>query len=174
MNVAVLIDRMERTPVVVRTLVSGMSRGEATYKPPSGAWSILEIVNHLADEDSDDFRARLGMILTDPAAPWPGTDPEGWAVRRKYQERDLAESISRFEKERAESLRWLRSLKDADWEATYLHPNHGPVKAGELMVSWPAHDALHIRQIAKRLYELAGREGAREGYSTRYAGEWGA
>lgn len=112
--------------------------------------------------------------MENASRPWPLTNPEGWAVDRKYQERELEESLQRFERERAESVRWLRSLKNPDWHAAYQHPRHGPVTAGELFVSWPAHDALHIRQIAKRLYELAGREGGTDGFPTTYAGEWGA
>jgi hypothetical protein len=134
----------------------------------------VEIVNHLADEDRDDFRFRLRSTLEDPSREWPKTDPEGWAVQRRYIEQDLAESMARFERERAESLAWLRSLRSPDWSRAYIHPKVGPVTAGELMVSWAAHDSLHVRQIAKRLFELAAKQGEPEGFGTRYAGEWGA
>jgi hypothetical protein len=147
---------------------------ECRFKPSSGAWSILEIINHLADEDRDDFRARLKSTLENPATPWPPTDPEGWAIERKYQDQDLTESLARFERERVETVRWLRSLDNPDWSKAYIHPRHGPVHAGELLASWPAHDALHIRQIAKRLFELAQREGAAAGFGIGYAGQWGA
>jgi hypothetical protein len=40
------------------------------------------------------------------------------------------------------------------------------------MVSWAAHDMLHLRQIAKRLFQIAQRDG--DGFSTDYAGEWKA
>jgi hypothetical protein len=40
------------------------------------------------------------------------------------------------------------------------------------MASWAAHDALHLRQIAKRLYELTARDAGR--YSAGYAGARGA
>jgi hypothetical protein len=155
-------------------LVGHLPSEHARFKPPTNAWSILEIINHLADEDADDFRARLKSTLDDPTRPWPLTDPEGWAVTRNYQDRDLAESLDRFERERAESIRWLRSLDNPDWTKAYIHPRHGPVYAGELMVSWPAHDALHIRQIAKRLFELAAREGEPGKFGVGYAGAWGA
>ncbi len=168
-----MIDRMERMPVAVRSLVAHLSPEDCRARGSGGAWSIIEIVNHLADEDADDFRARLRSTLEDPARPWPPTDPEGWAVQREYQERELGESLARFERERAETIRWLRSLNNPDWKKAYMHPRHGPVYAGELMASWPAHDALHIRQIAKRLFELAAREGASEGFGIGYAGAWG-
>jgi len=79
-----------------------------------------------------------------------------------------------FAREREASLLWLRSLGNVDWKIAYIHPKVGPVTAGELLVSWAAHDALHVRQIAKRMFELAARDGEPEGFSTRYAGEWSA
>lgn len=173
-NLEQVIDRLERTPASLRSLLVAMPVGQARFKPQSGAWSILEIVNHLADEDADDFRFRLKSMLDDPTRPWPLSNPEAWATEREYQQRDLAESLDRFAKERAESIRWLRSLRGPDWKTAYMHPSRGPVYAGELLAAWPAHDALHIRQIAKRLYELAAREGAAAGFNVEYAGPWGA
>lgn len=167
-----LIARMRNTPAALKVLLAPISAADAKWKPAGGAWSILEIVNHLADEDRDDFRARLQSVMRDAAAPWPKTDPESWAIDRRYNERELGESLERFAHERELSLRWLAELDAPDWSTAYMHPTRGPVYAGELLVSWPAHDALHIRQIAKRLFELAARDGGK--FGTDYAGEWKA
>lgn len=174
METQALIERMERFGGVLPVLVEGLDEGRARWRPPSGAWSITEIVHHLADEEELDFRARLRSMLEHPGEVWPPTDPEGWAVERRYNERTLGSGVDRFVRERRESVRWLRSLGYVDWGAAYPHPRVGPVRAGELLCSWPAHDALHVRQIAKRLYELAEVDGRPEGYGVRYAGEWGA
>jgi hypothetical protein len=57
-----------------------------------------------------------------------------------------------------------------DWSVAYQHPKVGPIRAGDLLTGWAAHDALHLRQISKRLFQLAERDGA--GFTSRYAGEW--
>lgn len=173
MNVERLIARLEQVGRTLPALVGGLTAEEARRRGANGAWSILEIVCHLADEETDDFRERFRLTQEDPAAPWPGIDPERWAKDRKYNERDLGAEVDRFVKERLASVAWLRSRREWDWKVEVLRP-HGPMAAGTLLVSWAAHDALHIRQIAKRLYELAGEDGKPEGYITRYAGEWGA
>jgi hypothetical protein len=170
-DASALIRRLEPLPAALPGLVGGLTADEARWKPPSGAWSILEVVNHLADEEVLDFRARLRSTLESPAAQWPQIDPEGWAVQRGYNQRDLVESVSRLLSERSTSLVWLGSLRDPDWSLAHAHPRFGPMSAGMLLASWAAHDALHIRQIAKRLYELAARDG--EPHTVRYAGEWG-
>jgi uncharacterized damage-inducible protein DinB len=164
-----IVDRLDRFPAAVRAVAAGLPEEEARYRPPSGAWSILEVVNHLADEEAEDFRTRLRLTLEGPTREWPPIDPEGWAVSRGYNERDLAESIERFARERAESIAWLRGLRNPDWSRAHTHPRAGPLSAGELLASWAAHDSLHLRQIAKRLHELA----ALHGHGTGYAGDWG-
>jgi len=172
MNAATIIDRLDRFPGALRGAVACVTEAQARFRPPSGAWSILEVVNHLVDEERDDFRARLRQTLEQPQPAWPPIDPEGWARQRRYNERALAESVAVFVQERRTSVEWLRSLPSTtDWSRAYQHPRFGPIHAGDLLAAWAAHDALHLRQIAKRLYELAGCDG--EPFSARYAGEWG-
>ena len=59
---------------------------------------------------------------------------------------------------------------EPDWERAHDHPRLGPLRAGDLMASWIAHDLLHIRKIVRVLWEHHGRDTA--SYDTRYAGEW--
>jgi hypothetical protein len=172
MNHTALITRLDRFARVLPPLVQHLPDEDAKFKPPSGAWSILEIVCHLGDEEVEDFRTRLQMTLEDPEKDWPKIDPEGIAKSRRYNEQDLTKALDRFVRERAASIDWLRALKNPNWDRAYIHPKFGPQTAGMLLASWAAHDALHLRQIAKRLYELAARDGAP--HTTGYAGEWGA
>jgi hypothetical protein len=172
MNPSPIISRLDRFATVLPPLVRNLPDEDARFKPPSGAWSILEIVCHLADEEVEDFRTRLRMTLEDPTRAWPKIDPEGVAKSRKYNEQDLAKALDRFTRERTASIQWLRSLPNPHWTRAYVHPKFGPQTAGMLLASWQAHDALHLRQIAKRLYELAARDGAP--HTIGYAGEWGA
>ena len=109
-NLPACIAALERFPAMLRAAVAGLAPEEARRRGPKDAWSILEIVNHLADEEVDDFPRRLRLILEDPKHDWPPIDPEGWAMQRDYQSRDLAESLERFERQRRESVKWLRSL----------------------------------------------------------------
>lgn len=170
MDAAALIARLEVTPAALRALLGPIDPADARWKPPSGAWSILEVVCHLVDEEVEDFRRRLDLTLRDPARPWPQIDPEGAARQRRYNEQDLAERLHRFAAERERSLAWLRALDDPDWDRGHEHPRAGRLRAGDLLVSWVAHDQLHLRQIARRLYELTLRDGGV--YSAEYAGGW--
>ena len=167
-----LIGSLERFVVVLPAAVAGISLEDARWKPADGAWSILEIVRHLGDEEVEDFRTRVRMTLETPERDWPATDPEGWAKERKYNEGDLADAVERFAGERRESVKWLRGLSGPDWNSERRHPEFGAMKAGELLGAWAAHDALHLRQIAKRIYQMAQRDAGE--FDVGYAGEWKA
>jgi len=170
MNFPKLIASLQRFGRMLPELVRDVSADDCRWKAPNGAWSILEIVCHLADEEEFDFRARLELTLTDASAPWPAIAPEEWAIERRYNEGDLSPAIARFTSLRSQSVLWLRSLVNPDWSRTYHDPQVGSIRAGDLIASWAAHDYLHLRQISKRMYQLAARNAGE--YSTRYAGEW--
>ena len=166
-----LIASLERFCNMLPAVVRGTTDADARWKPVDGAWSILEIIRHLRDEEVEDFRTRLDLVLRDPNLDWPPIAPEQWAIDRRYNEAELDKSIELFVMERATSLAWLRSLKNPNWNSTKTHPKLGSLRAGDLLASWAAHDHLHLRQIANRKFQLAARDCAP--YSTDYAGQWG-
>jgi hypothetical protein len=153
----------------IRTLVQDVSGEQARWKPDADSWSILEVVKHLYDEEREDFRVRLDIILHRPDEAWPKIDPQGWVTARRYNEGDLATSLDGFLREREASLAWLQTVAGADWEKTYMAA-FGPIKAGDMFAAWVAHDLLHLRQLVELQWAYLDRK--LTGYSTRYAGEW--
>lgn len=162
--------RLAETSGAIAALVRGVDARQASWKPSPERWSILDVVNHLADEEVEDFRTRLRLVLTDRAAPWPPIDPPGWVTERRYADRDLAESLGRFLDEREQSLDWLRELAPPDWTLTHEHPVMGPMTAGTIAASWMAHDLLHVRQITKLRYDHLAAQATP--HRIAYAGTW--
>jgi len=166
-----LIGHLERSADVIRAIVRMTSPEQQTWKPDSNSdpWSVLEVIGHLLDEEREDFRVRLGLVLENPEIGWPAIDPQGWVNERSYATRDLDESLALFLTERRESVQWLRGLRNPEWASAKNHPL-GALSAGDLLASWTAHDLLHIRQLV-RLHLQYVQQRARP-YSTDYAGEW--
>ena len=167
MNAAGLIEMLGRQGGMLRSLFEGVSEEQARWKPAPQAWSMLEILGHLSDEERDDFRRRLRLTLEDPVLDWPPIDPEAWARERRYNERDLGPALEEHECERAASLAWLRSLRAPDWARAHVHAQLGPLAAGDLLAAWAAHDLLHLRQLVSRKLELL--DAAAAPFSARYA-----
>ena len=155
--------------VMIPPLLTGVTADDARAKPDPQTWSMLEVVCHLYDEEREDFRQRLDIILHRPEAPWPPIDPQGWVSARKYNERDLTVTLDGFVMERHRSLEWLDGLSAPDWEVTYKTP-FGVMKAGDMLASWVAHDGLHLRQLVElrrsRVMAII------QPYDVRYAGDW--
>ena len=171
-DAAAIIDRLARTAPAFRALTAIVMPDDARWKPAPEHWSVLEIACHLCDEEREDFGFRVRSTMETPENPWPPLDLKDVAQVRRYNERDLATAVDGFCAQRETNVAWLRSLKSPDWSRAYNHPKVGPVSAGELLTAWSAHDALHLRQLAKRIFNLAERDGAPN--PTRYAGEWTA
>jgi hypothetical protein len=153
----------------IRALVAGVDNEHARIKPDDESWSILEVVNHLYEEEMLDFRTRLRIILQAPEEDWPPIDPSGWVSEHKYNERDLQESLENFLRERKASLTWLESLGTPDWETEYSRDGRS-MRAGDMFAAWMAHDQLHLRQLVELHRMLAER--AVRPYDLGYAGDW--
>ena len=170
MELDVMRARLRANADVVAALVTGVDEAQSGWRPEPGKWSILEVVNHLADEEVEDFRARLDLTLHRPGTAWPPIDPEGAVGARAYNERDLAESLDRFLSARRDSLAWLAGLERPDWALAYEHPRAGRITAGDLLTSWVAHDYIHVRQLNRLHREYLVSE--LSGHAPDYAGRW--
>jgi hypothetical protein len=171
MNLDYFIARLAENRKAFESLATGVSVEQARWKPAPEKWSIVEVVGHLYDEETEDFRQRLRLLIERPGEPWPQIDPQGWVTEREYNKRDLRESLARFFDERKRSLAWLKKLSpsDVDWSARYERPQ-GNLRAGDLLASWLAHDFLHLRQLSRLHWEYTAALAAP--FSTAYGGSW--
>ena len=149
MNHQRIIEHLSANSDVFHALFKDVTDEQARWKPGPDKWSLLEVINHLYDEEREDFRQRLRLIIDDPDKPWPPIDPEGWVLQRCYNERNLAESLGNFFQEREKSLDWLDDLNPSDWGLTHRHPQMGPLSAETILANWLAHDLFHIRQVTQ-------------------------
>ena len=170
MRVHDIIERLRANADVFDALTRGVSEEQARWKPASDKWSILEVVNHLADEEVEDFRHRIDFTLHRPGEPWPPIDPEAWVLGRQYNLRELGESVERLLTRRARSLRWIEGLDRPDWSCAYDHPSAGPLTAGSVLTAWLAHDFIHVRQLNRLHREYLAAELSH--YPLDYAGKW--
>lgn len=169
MNLPYFIDRLSHNAGVFKSFLTDISPEQARWKPSPDKWSLVEVVNHLYDEERDDFRTRLDHVLHHPGKTWPPIDPPRWAIEREYIKRELAASVENFLAERTKSIAWLRELSSPDLSASY-ELGQVPRSAGDLLVSWLAHDLIHIRQMTRLHFEYL--TAVSRPFSPDYAGVW--
>jgi hypothetical protein len=116
LNLERITNQMAANAKAIEALLRGVSDAQASWQPDDAAWSLLIVICHLFDEEREDYRRRVEYTLHRPSEEWLPIDPQGWVFSREYHSRDFREMLSAWLAERAQSLEWLATLRDADWD----------------------------------------------------------
>ncbi len=162
--------RLEANRDAISALYANVAEEQVRWRPSPKDWSLLEVLGHLYDEEREDFRKRLDIILNRPMDVWPPIDPHGWVTERAYNERPLDLSLWDFLRERNHSLSWLHSLENPDWSSVSTKPWGGTMTGEQMLSCWVAHDMLHLRQMIELHYSYI--EQLVAPVSIEYAGGW--
>lgn len=169
MNYNNIYQELSRNGIVFKELLLGISKEETFWKSNPKKWCLLEIICHLYDEEREDFRVRVKQVLETPQNSLPPIDPVSWVQDRHYIEQNYSEKLKGFIHEREQSVRWLQSLENSQWDNTYDHAVLGKMSAHLFLSNWLAHDYLHIRQIVELKFNYL-KNISKE--SLDYAGNW--
>ena len=142
-----------RLPAVLDALLAGLDEASARTRPAPGEWSPVEIVCHLRDEETEDFAARLRVIVSgaDEFAP---IDPERWAEERRYGEASLAVALGALRARRQASLDLLAIVAPDSLTGSRPHRRLGRLTGLDLLAAWVAHDRIHLAQLAGTLARI--------------------
>jgi hypothetical protein len=169
-NIEEIIRQLNVNAEAMRALVQTISDAQAQWKPNPETWSMKEVMEHVYNEERIDFRKHLKEMLSDPPQPW------GEFHHDEYiSVEGCRQALESFLVERKASMAWLKALESPNWDVV-TQASFGPaaevlvLRAGDVLVSWVAHDFLHIRQMNELQY--AWNEKQASPYSVQYAGGW--
>jgi uncharacterized damage-inducible protein DinB len=145
-----LVAALARGPAIVVPLVRQADAGIVRRRPAPGQWSIHEHACHLAAVHPL-FFSRLELMLAeaDPAIRSydPGRDDPDDALLQL----DLAESLRRYEDDRARLVARLRQLGAEDWARTARHEEYNSYSIFTMFRHLALHDFHHAYQIEELL-----------------------
>jgi uncharacterized damage-inducible protein DinB len=147
-----MVENVKTLPDRVAAVVAGLSQQELRWRPAEGEWSIKEVCGHLCD-DSEMWRRRLALILSEDNPTLPTYEQEELVRERAYQDADLAAVLADFRRNRQEIATLLSSLAPRDWERAGVHPEHGPrtIRTGmELMITHTEGHLDQLRELKKQ------------------------
>lgn len=155
-TLAETVEILQRTPAVVRALLTGLSEPWLTGNYGPNTWCAQEVLGHLIIGERIDWIPRLSRILehgtSKPFDPFPhdATIP---LMSEGGGRRSLPGLLDEFESLRTHSLSALGSfnLQPADLDRPGTHPSLGRVTLGQLLATWAVHDLHHIRQMTLAL-----------------------
>ncbi len=153
------LDFLERTPGVLRQLLSGLEQDWVRSDEGPETYSPIDVVGHLIHGEDTDWVVRIEHLLREgEERAFVPFDREG--MRERFADRPPGELLALFERRRSENLARVRELglASSDLARRGRHPDLGPVTLGQLLTTWVVHDLAHVAQIARVLAKARGDE----------------
>jgi FMN phosphatase YigB (HAD superfamily) len=116
-------------------------------RPIPTEWSLVEIISHLADVDSDVNLPRMNLIQDVNIPFLPAISTDEWANERNYIKNNPIEEMERFLQNRKKLINILSSMPNEKLEKQVNHAIFGPTKILEIIKFITQHDRIHINQI---------------------------
>ena len=139
---------LEAAPDRIARALEGVTEDGARRRERPGAWSVLEVVRHLADSEVV-YGYRLRQIVASDRPEIAGYDQEAWAGALGYHRGTVANALEDFASARRATVRFLRSLPDAAWDRVGRHSERGEESLRRIAALLAAHDIGHERQIER-------------------------
>jgi hypothetical protein len=153
MKYAALIEEYAAGPKLLRDRTTGMSREQVLARPVAGKWSTLEVVCHLSDFEIV-YADRLKRVIAEEGPTMFGGDPDVFASKLAYHDRDLAEELAMIEAIRSSTARILRQLSEPDFARVGKHSEAGPLSLATLLERVAGHLPHHVKFIDEKRQAL--------------------
>jgi hypothetical protein len=157
-----LIERFRRGPELVAVAMIGAAGSEIDYVPAAGAWSVRQIMAHLADSEmvaADRFRRVIAEVNPTIIA----YDQDAWAKNLDYGRRKPSHAMESFRRTRAENHDLLKHLPAEAFTRTGTHSEHGALTLLELVRTYALHAEGHAKQLRETRAAFKGAKDAATG-----------
>lgn len=145
-----LVAALEQAPAIVVPLVRQADPAILKRRPAPGEWSIHENACHLAEVHPLFFR-RLDLMLAEDDPVIRSYDPGRDEPDDALLKLDLADSLRRFEDDRARLVARLRQLRIEDWARTARHEEYNSYSIFTMFRHLALHDFHHAYRIEELL-----------------------
>lgn len=153
MSILQLIDEYVQGPKLLRAAVAGMSRQQLVARPIPGKWSTLEVVAHLADFEPV-YADRMKRVLAENEPTLFGGDPDKFAAKLAYHERDLENELGLIDCVRKQMATILRSVPESDFQRVGRHSEAGPLTLRTFLERITGHIPHHLPFIVEKRQAL--------------------
>ena len=141
-----LIAKYDQGPLELSNAVSAFSSIQLRIPAPPGAWSVLQIVCHIADVELV-YADRMKRVVAEEVPTLFGGDPDMFAAKLAYAQRDLREELDVICSVRRQVSRFLKTLQASDFERTGRHTSDGPLSLMVLLQRIAGHIPHHLKFI---------------------------
>jgi hypothetical protein len=137
---------LRQTPSAIVRAIDGLTHVQLRTPEGPGKWSIVQVLQHLADSDLV-WGWRVRLILAHDRPQITGYDQDLWAERLHYADADPGEALAALDVLRRGNLRLIERATPAELKRVGLHSERGEESIEYLVRLYAGHDLLHLRQI---------------------------
>ena len=149
MDHSTLIDEYLAGPQKLRDAIAGMTAEQIDAAPIPGKWSTRQVICHIADFEPV-YADRMKRALVESEPTVFGGDPDTFAARLAYDQRDIDEELLMIESVRKHMARILRTLNSDDFQRKVSHAEAGPLTVEQLLTNITNHIPHHIAFIEEK------------------------
>ncbi len=149
MDHAALIDDYLAGPQQLRDAIAGMTGEQINATPIPGKWSTRQVICHIADFEPV-YADRMKRALAEDEPTIFGGDPDAFAARLAYDQRDIGEELQMIESVRKHVARILRTLRPDEFQRTANHSEAGPLTLEKLLTNITNHIPHHVKFIKEK------------------------
>ena len=139
---------LRETPPALRRAIAGLSDEQLRRPEAPGKWSIVHVLQHLADSDLV-WAWRVRLILAHDRPTITGYDQDLWADRLHYGEADVSLALDDFSVLRRSNMRLLGAATAADMQRVGVHAERGEESVAHMIKMYAGHDLLHLAQLER-------------------------
>jgi len=139
---------LRHTPSAVAEAIDGVTSTQLRTPEGPGKWSIVQVLQHLADSDLV-WGWRVRLILAHDRPQITGYDQDLWAERLHYADADPSQALAALDILRRENLRLIEHATPTELKRVGVHSERGEENIEYLVRLYAGHDLLHLRQIGR-------------------------
>lgn len=148
-EIPALIEKYEQGPSLLKQAVSAFPQDKLTTPLPPGAWSVHQIVCHLADFETV-YADRIKAIVAEDGPQIPGRNDSLFAARLRYEQRCLDDEFQLMEIVRRQMALLLKSLSPSEFQRVGIHSLDGPLSVATLLARITGHIPHHVEFIERK------------------------
>ena len=146
------IAEVAEAPAQLRAAIAGLNEEQLNTPYRDGGWTVRQVIHHVPESHMNAY-IRFKLALTENEPTVKPYDEAAWAETAEVRDTPIEVSLALLENLHKRWVVLLRSMRDADFEKQFRHPELGvvPLEKNLALYAWHGkHHVAHITGLRER------------------------